>query len=209
MPSPCRERLPVRPLQPAHPAQRAARHRGARSGRAGGGHQPLVRRRVQARAAGPHGLRAPLRALHVPGQPPRRQGGAPGAGPGRRRRLQRHHVLRPHQLLRDAALPPAGAGPLAGGRPHGHPAGRADPGEPRQPAGRGQEREAAVLRQPALRLLLREAHGCRLPCHAPLPPHAHRLHGGPGRRQPGGRPGLLPDLVRAQQRGPDGRRRRR
>ena len=64
--------------------------------------------------------------------------------PGRRRRLQRHHLLRPHQLLRDAALPPAGAGPLAGGGPDGHAARRPEPGEPGQPARRGQEREAPV-----------------------------------------------------------------
>ena len=37
-------------------------------------------------------------------------------------RHQRHHRLRPHQLLRDAALQPARAGAVAGERPHGLPA---------------------------------------------------------------------------------------
>ena len=43
---------------------------------------------------------------------------------------------------------------------------------------------------------------------APVPPRHHRLDGRPGRRRPGHLPGLLPHLLRAEQRGADGRRRR-
>ena len=55
----------------------------------------------------------------------RRQGRAHGHRPGRGRRQQRDDLLRPHQLLRDAAVAPARPRPLAGGRPDGHAARRA------------------------------------------------------------------------------------
>ena len=72
---------------------------------------------------------------------------------------------------------------MARGRPDGDAARRARPGEPRQPARGGQEREAPELRQPALRLVLREADGRGLPGRPPVPPHADRLDGGPRRGQ--------------------------
>ena len=105
--------------------------------------------------------------------------------------------------------PPAGAGALARGRPDGHAARRAEPGEPGQPARSRQEREALVVRQPAVRLLEREAPGAPLPAEPPVPPPHDRVDGGPGRGVRGRRQGLLPDLVRAQQRRPGDRRRLR
>ena len=70
---------------------------------------------------------------------------------------------------------PARAGAVARGRPHGDAARRARPGEPRQPARGGQEREAPDLRQPAVRLVLREAAGRRL--SLPTTPTATRRSG--------------------------------
>ena len=62
---------------------------------------------------------------------------------------QRHHLVRPHQLLRDPADRRARPRAVAGGGPAGQPAGRAHPGEPGQPARSGQGGEAAALRQRA------------------------------------------------------------
>ena len=70
------------------------------------GREPLVPRRRREREAGPHRLRAPLRAPDVPGLE-----APPGNDAGLRRLLeargrlgpQRHHQQRPHQLLRDRA----------------------------------------------------------------------------------------------------------
>ena len=76
------------------------------------------------------------------GSRPRRQDRAHGPGPGRRRHAERHHLPGPDQLLRDGPEPPARAGALARGGPDGHAPRRAQPGEPGQPARRGQEREA-------------------------------------------------------------------
>ena len=106
--------------------------------------------------AGQDRLRAPVRARDVPGLRARREGGAHGARPGRRRDPQRHDLARPHELLRDPAVAPAGARDLARGGPHGQPPRRAEPGEPRQPARGREEREALELRQPAVRLVERE-----------------------------------------------------
>ena len=55
----------------------------------------------------------------------RRQGRAHRAGPGRRRHDERDDLARPHQLLRDAALAPAGPRPVARGGPDGDAARRA------------------------------------------------------------------------------------
>ena len=107
------------------------------------------------------------------------------------------------------AVAPARARAVARGRPDGHAARRAQPGEPRQPARGRQEREALVVRQPAVRLVPREAPGPPLPAGAPVPPHDDRLDGGPRRGVARGRQRVLPDLLRAEQRGAVGRRRRR
>ena len=143
---------------------RVDRRRGPpRSGRRG---QPLVRRRLQARGPGQDRLRPPLRARHVPGLAPRRQGRAHRARPGRRRDDERLDLARPDELLRDAAGAPARAGAVARGRPDGDAARRAQPGEPRQPARGRQEREALVVRQPAVRLVPGEAPGPPLPARS-------------------------------------------
>ena len=61
---------------------------------------------------------------------------------------------------------PARARAVARGRPDGHAPRRAQPGEPRQPARGREEREALVVRQPAVRLVEREAPGPPLPAGA-------------------------------------------
>ena len=57
-------------------------------------------------------------------------------------------------------------GALARGGPHGDAARGAEPGEPRQPARGREEREALVLRQPAVRLVAGEAPGAPVPARA-------------------------------------------
>ena len=158
-----------------------------------------------ARAARQDRLRAPVRARHVPGLAPRREGRAHRARPGRRRHDERHDLAGSHQLLRDAAGPPAGPRAVAGGGPDGDAPGRPLAGEPRQPARSGQEREALVVRQPAVRLVAGEAPGPPLPRGPPVPPLHDRVHGGPGRGLARGRQRVLPDLLRPEQRRPVGR----
>ena len=89
-------------LQRPAPRQRPARHRGRGPPRAGRRGQPLVRRRLQARGRRQDRVRAPVRARHVPGLAPRRQGRAHRARPGRRRDDERLDLARPDELLRDA-----------------------------------------------------------------------------------------------------------
>lgn len=179
---------------PAHPGRRGL---------------PLVRRRLAPRGPRPYRTGPPLRAPDVPGLGTG-QGQRPlRAGPGRRGLAQRHHQLRTHQLLRDHARPPGRTGPVAGGRPDGHPPHRAGRGVHGEPARRRQERTPPAVRQRALRHGVRAAGRQDLPRGPPLPPHAHRLDGRPGRRLPGGRAGVLPHLLRAGQRGARGGRRHR
>ena len=73
----------------------------------------------------------------------------------------------------------------------------------------GQERAPLVGGQPAVRHLGRADPGAALPGWPYLPPSDHRLHGGPERRQPGGRRRVLRHVLRSEQRGADGRRRLR
>ncbi len=194
-----------RPASCQRPARR--RRRGpSRTGRRG---QPLVRRRLQARGGGQDRLRAPLRARDVPGEPSRGQGRAHRAGPGRRRDDERLDLARSDELLRDAAGPSARPGAVARGGPDGHPARRPEPGEPGQPARGGEEREALVVRQPAVRLVPGEAPGPPVPGGAPLSPLDDRLDGRSRRGLARGRQRVLPHLLRAEQRGAVGRRRRR
>ena len=190
------ETLPNGPLQPA------------------GVHRAVVRRGLQARAAGAHRVRAPVRAPDALHRVAQRPGGAalrhPGGG-GRagRRGHQRHHLQRPHQLLPAGALAHGGAGALAGGRPHGDAGRGAGRGQARKPARGGAERAPAGDRQPALRALDGAAAGAGLPGGAPLPPPGGGLAGGPGQRPAGGGARLLPHLLRPQQRRAGGRRRHR
>ena len=103
-------------------------------------------------------LRAPVRALDVPGLAARRQGGAHRHRPGRRRHDQRaprgstgpttSRRCRPHQLDLALWLEADRMATLLDA---------IDPGEPRQPARGRQEREAPALRQPPVRVVAREA----------------------------------------------------
>ena len=173
-----------------------------RPGRRG---QRLVRRRLQARAAGQDRLRAPLRARDVPGLQARGQGRAHRARAGRRRDDERHDLAGPDELLRDDAVAPARPRPVARGGPDGDAARCAQPGEPRQPARGREEREALVVRQPPVRHVAGEAPGPSLPARASLPPLHDRLDGGSRRRLDRGRQRVLPDLLRAEQRRAVGR----
>ena len=93
------------------------------------------------------------------------------------------------------------AGPVARGRPARAPPRRRDAGEPRQPARRRQGGEAAALRQPALRQRPHRRLRRGVPRGPPLPPPDDRVDGGPRRREPRGRPRVLPPLLRARQHG--------
>ena len=187
---------------PPTPArQRAAGDRQPRPRRPVGGRQPLVRRRLPARAARPHRLRAPLRARDVPGLGERRVRPAHRSAAGRRRLGQRHHLVRPDQLLRDPAQRRSGPGPVAGGGPAGQPAGRPHAGEPGQPARGGQGGEAAALRQRPVRRRDAAADRADLPRRPPVRAHGDRLDGGPERGHRRGRGGLLRHPLRAEQRG--------
>ena len=61
------------------------------SSRAARGRRPLVSRRPRARSAGPHGLRAPVRAHDVPGLEAHRERRALQAARGRRRHGRQRH----------------------------------------------------------------------------------------------------------------------
>ena len=137
---------------------------------------------IEARAGRTNGVRPPLRARDVPGLQARREGRAHRARAGRGRDDERLDMAGSHQLLRDAARPPAGARPVARGRPDGDAAGRAQPGEPRQPARGRQEREALLVRQPPVRAVAGEDPGTSVPGRAPVPPPDDRLDGRSRRR---------------------------
>ena len=158
-----------------------------------GRREPLVRRRLQARAARQDRVRAPVRACDVPGQPARREGGAHRPGAGRRRLDERHDVARPHQLTSRRCLPTSWSW-RCGWRPTGSRTllDALSPGEPGQPARGGEEREAVLVRQPAVRELAGEDARPPLPGRSSLSPPDDRLHGGPRCRVPGRRRRLLP-----------------
>ena len=198
---PSRDRL----QRPAH-AERPARHRRRGPPRTGRRDQPVVLRRLEARGARQDRFRAPLRARDVPGLAACRQGRARRPRPGCRRDDERIDLAGPDELLRDDAGQPARARPLARGGSDGHPPRRAEPGEPGQPARGRQEREALVVRQPAVRLVAGEAPGPPVPARSPVPPSDDRLDGRPRRGVARGRVGVLPHLLRAEQRGPERRR---
>ena len=92
---------------------------------------------------------------------------------------------------------------------HAPPPRRRDAGEPRQPARRRQGGEAPALRQPALRQRPHRRLRRGVPRGPPLPPPDDRVDGGPRRREPRGRPRLLPPLLRPGQHRPHALRRHR
>ena len=161
--------------------------------------------------AGPHRLRAPLRAHDVPGLEARARRLALQAARGRRRqRPQRHHRLRSHQLLRDAAGQPArarrcGSSPIAWAtcstrsiRPSS-PTSRTSSATS---AGRASRTQPYGIVEEALFHQL-------FPKDASVLRQRHRL----ARRHPGGearrREELLQAVLRAEQRQPRHRRRHR
>ena len=160
-------RHPVREL---HPAQRPARDRAHRPQGADRRGQHLVPRRQQGRAAGPQRLRAPVRAPDVQrlGKPQGRILRAASKLVGATDH-ERHHQLRPHQLLPERADHRARHGAVDGIRPHGPPARRDRPDDARRAARRGAEREAPG-REPALRP------GAGKCCSKALYPAGHPYH---------------------------------
>ena len=113
--------------------------------------QRLVSRRLEEREAGPHRVRASLRAPDVRRVGAPRQGLFPSAA-GSRRDVERLDQRRPHQLLGSRADQRAGAGAVDGIGSHGLPAAGADGAEIPEPARRGAQRAAAELREPPVRV---------------------------------------------------------
>ena len=171
--------------------------------RAGGGGRPLVPRRRGERAQGPQRIRAPLRAPHVPGieAPARRRAHRlRHAGAQRRHQPERHHHLGSHQLFRDHARRPARARALAGERSDGLSPRHRRSEEARYPARGGAQREAAEYRERAVR----PRRGAPLRAALPAAESVLRLRDRLARGSDGGlrrgREGLLPHLLRAEQR---------
>ncbi len=161
------------------------------------------------RGDGPDRLRASFRAPDVPGLGQCRLGPAHRAAAVRRRVGERHDLVRSHQLLRGTAHRRSRSRAVAGGRPARHPAGHDDPGEPGQPARGGEGGEAPALRQRSVRQRDGAAERADLPGRPPIRAHHDRLDGRPQCRHPGRRAAVLPDPLRAGQRGAVDCRRRR
>ena len=189
-------------VREVHAAERAPGHPARRSQAADRAREPVVPRGLQERAAGPHGLRAPLRAHDVPGLG-QREGGllhlrrdARRQPPGGRR--QRHDEPGPHELLRDRALREPRDAPVARVGPPRHAARRDDEGEARQPARRRQERAAPGPREHALRPLVQARPGEPLPGRPSLLVAHDRKPRGPHGRVARGRHRLLQDVLHAR-----------
>ena len=112
-PEPRANRLAVDSIRGARAGQRPESRPLTRARRSRSRGQPLVRRGLSEREGREDGLRPPLRAHDVPGL-----GACPEEPPLRARRTsrrisQRLDVVRPHELLRDRAVPPPRDGALA------------------------------------------------------------------------------------------------
>ena len=156
---------------------------------------------LQEREARQDRLRPPLRAHDVPGLQAlqRRLLQAPA---GRGLPGQRRHQHRPHPLLGTGPGGLPGARPVDGGRPHGLPAGRHDPGAPVQPDLRRPERAAPELREPTLWNAPGKGGRPGLPHQPPVQLDHHRLHGRPAVLDHRRREGFLQVLLHPQQRQP-------
>src|SRR5205085_9865882 len=110
----------------------------------------------------------------------------------RRWHVERIDLARPDELLRDRAVEPAGAGPLARGESHGLSAARDDTAEARHTARRRTERAPVVDGQPAVRHVVGAIARALLSTEPPIPPFAHRLDAGPRRSEPRGHRAVLP-----------------
>ena len=186
------------PLRDLHPAERAARGRAHRPQGADRRGQRLVPRGQQGRGAGPHGLRAPVRAPDVPGLGELEGRVLRTLRAGRRHRPERHHQQRPHELLPERAHHRARPRAVDGVGPHG-PLRRRDFRRPaRRAAWRGAEREAPG-REPALRPRVGFPRREELPGRPPLQLGRDRLDGRPQRRLHRGREALVLGLVRPEQ----------
>ena len=104
---------------------------------------------IRSEPRGPHRLRAPLRAPHVPGLDEPREARALPLRAVLGRHVQRQHPHRLHQLLRGAAVERARARAVPRGRPDALAADHR--GEPGQPARRGEERDPGQRAQPPVR----------------------------------------------------------
>ena len=142
-------------------------------------------------------------ARHVPGLEERLPGVLHLRREGRRqpprRGRQRHHVERPHQLLRDGAVGQSRAHPMARVGPTRDAPRGPRRGQARQPARRGQERAPPGTRESTVRALV-QAHVREPVSRRPsilLDPDrkSRRSHG----RLPRRRQGLLPPLLHAEQ----------
>ena len=140
------------------------------------------------------------------GTPGRPQGHAHPRDRGRRRRAERLHPQRLHELHRLGAGLGARRDPLARGRPDEAP--RLLREEPQEPAGGREGGDPGQRQEPALRPLLLDRPRGQGVRQVGEQPRRLRLVRGPRRREPQGRRDLLQELLRTEQRG-DGHRRRR
>ena len=131
------------------------------------------------------------------------------APPAPRRQHQRLDLVRPDELLRRPAHRACRAGPGDGIGPDGQPARRPRRTQAEDPEGRGQERVPAELRQPAVRDGLEPDRRGALPPAAPLQLADDRRDGGRRAGDEGRRRGVLPPVLRPEQRQPRHRRRHR
>ena len=134
-----------------HAAQRPARDPARGSQRADGHREHVVPRRLRARAARAHRVRAPVRAPDVHGLGPREARRVRRVARGGRRRQQRLDRERSHQLLDQRAVQRARARAVPRVRSHGLPARLDDAEDRRRAARRRQERAAPELREPPVR----------------------------------------------------------
>ena len=203
----CQYRAPhrVREIHAAERARRDSERRQAAAARVG---ESLVSRRAGQRGSRPHRLRAPLRAHDVPGLEARAARHAFQVPRERRRqRHERHHRLRPHELLRDAALESAGAGAVARVRSHGLSARQARCGGAHQPAGRRAERAAPERGEPAVRHGRGSRRARAVSGRASVPRQRHGLAPGHSGREARRCEEIFQAVLRAEQREPGDRRR--
>ena len=209
--APRRRRAHRRPrLREVRAGQRARGHPARRRSGADRSGQPAVPRGAGQRGRRQDRVRAPLRAHDVPGLWPHRSRhphGAPGGG--RCDRGEREHELRLHRLHRGRAVQRAGAGVVAGERPHGVPARHAGPGAAVHPATGRAQRAQGEHRVGAVRAVARGGVPEPVPRGPPVSRGGHRVARGHPGRPAGGRARLLQALLRAQQRHPDDRRQHR
>ena len=160
----------------------------------------LVPRRLAQRERGRRrdGARPPVRAPHVHADEVRRRERLRSGDGGGGRNRQRDDLLRLHRLRRRSAARGAPAGGAPRIRPDGEPRSAQAPGRDR--AGRG-GRGAPRLRRGQRRRRPRRAHVQAGVSPPPVPLARHRPHAGHKGGHPGQSAGVLPALLRPEQRG--------